>query len=401
MRILLLSVVLCPSLFAFPLAGLMATPNDWAKEASYLQEKSLQLQVEPGSNLYTMLQQVGVDRETIMSIVRASKDIHPLNRLTSGTRVVLRWWKEELAVPKRIDFMLSPFDRLVVERNANEWKAKPVRAETEREIVAFSGYIRESFWESSENAGMPAPVTIELADVFASMIDFARETRVGDRWRLLVEKIYADGVPVGWGRVVAAEFENQGIVHSAVRFERADGKARYYSRDGNSLMRKFLKSPMKFGRITSRFSQRRFHPILKIRRPHLGIDYGAPTGTPVLSVGDGRVLSARWEGGGGKTVKIFHGGRYKTAYRHLKNFASGIRPGASVSMGQVIGYVGSTGRVTGPHLHFEFYLDDRYVDPLGVKFPSADPLPKTQLPELQTVYDEFHQQLPPWADIVS
>lgn len=181
---------------------------------------------------------------------------------------------------------------------------------------------------------------------------------------------------------------------------RIDGESKgYYSSDGSSLRRMFLKSPIHFARISSRFQKKRFHPILKIHRPHNGVDYAARRGTPVRAVGDGTILLAGRRGGAGNMIKIRHNSTYQTAYLHLQNFAKGIRKGTRVKQGQIIGYVGSTGMSTAPHLHFEFYQNGRFVDPLGRKFPSAEPVAAHLLERFQNEATVYRRSLPPWNAI--
>ncbi|MEZ4752102.1 MAG: peptidoglycan DD-metalloendopeptidase family protein [Bdellovibrionota bacterium] len=368
------------------------------EDVSHLNQKSLRMEIEKGSNLYILLRQVGVSSDQIMEILKTARPVRNLGQLPAGTKVLMRWNRSNTETPSRLEFLLDPIRSLVVDKTGDKWQARIVSAKRNVRYMGFSGLITESFWESSQRVGLPANLAIELADVFASLIDFNRESQIRDRWRVVVERVYADDLPVGWGNIVAAEFDNQGVIYSAALFEKGDLRRHYYSRNGNSLIRMFLKSPLKFGRITSGFSKKRFHPILKINRPHLGIDYGAPRGTPVLAVGDGVVEYSGWRGGAGKTIKIRHNSTYQTAYKHLSRYAEGLTRGSRVHMGQVIGYVGATGQATGPHLHFEFYLKGRYVDPLSVDFPSADPLPQRYLAELQETYDGYFEHMPPWQE---
>jgi murein DD-endopeptidase MepM/ murein hydrolase activator NlpD len=227
-------------------------------------------------------------------------------------------------------------------------------------------------------------------------VDFAREVQVNDRWRLSVEQKLVKGQPIGWGAILAAEYINVGESHRATLFRIQGEDHGYFTPEGQSLRKVFLKSPIRYGRITSGFKRRRFHPVLQVYRAHQGVDYGAPTGTPVRSVGDGTVIFAARSGGGGNVVKIRHNATYQTAYKHLHGYAKGIRNGARVKQGQVIGYVGSTGLSTGPHLHFEFYQSGRYIDPLGKKFPSADPVPAEHLTSFKTSAEQLLKTLPEW-----
>ncbi len=213
----------------------------------------------------------------------------------------------------------------------------------------------------------------------------------------MAEALYAEGEHVGYGDILSAEYAQSEETHQAVLYFNDQGeRIGYYAPDGSSIKKIFLKSPMRFARISSRFQLKRFHPILKVRRPHLGVDYAAPRGTPVRSIGEGVVIFAGRRGGGGKTIKIRHNAIYQTNYLHLNGYARGIRKGKKVKQGQVIGFVGSTGLATGPHLHFEFYKNGRFVDPLRQKFPSAKPIAKKELPAFKLATSKFLNLLPKW-----
>jgi murein DD-endopeptidase MepM/ murein hydrolase activator NlpD len=222
-----------------------------------------------------------------------------------------------------------------------------------------------------------------LADIFAWDIDFFVDLRPGDRYEFMYEKQYRDGNLVGNGRITAAHFYTESVGHRAYRYEVTGRGADYYGEEGNSLRKQFLKSPLRYSRISSGFSKRRLHPILKIYRPHPGIDYAAPTGTPVVSVGDGRVTYKGWKNGYGKFIVIRHNSRYTTTYGHLSRYAPRLKAGASVNQGQVIGYVGATGLATGPHLDFRMKKDGRFVDPRKVSIPAARPVPAEHMTDFK------------------
>ncbi|RYZ71780.1 MAG: peptidase M23, partial [Proteobacteria bacterium] len=260
----------------------------------------------------------------------------------------------------------------------------------------FIGAVDSSLWESADLVGMDANLISSLAEVFAWQVDFSREVRRGDRWRLTVEQKLVGDEVIGWGNILAAEYESGDQVYTGVRYPQVGPNASYYASNGNSLKQLFIKSPLKFGRITSGFSKGRFHPVLKIYRPHNGVDYGAPIGTPVMTIGRGTVVDIGPRGGSGNMIKISHNGTYATAYLHLKGFAPGLRKGSVVEQGQLIGYVGTTGLSTGPHLHFAFYENGNYVDPMGRKFPSADPIPKSELSKFQAEVSGVLRTLPAW-----
>ena len=353
--------------------------------------------IEPRSNLSSNLRPLGVDASTVHDIVQASKNVYNLSRIPAGIRFNLTFAEEALGARlNAIEFRLSPIEKVRVRRESDFWQAEKIVEEVDIQVVHFAGVVMSSLWESAQRAEMDSALIAELADIFGWEIDFAREVRLHDRWRLSVEQKLVQGTPVGWGSILAAEYENDGQVYQAA-LHRKDGEDMgYFDLQGNSLRKMFLKSPIRFGRITSGFNLRRFHPILKTRRPHLGVDYAAPIGTPIRAVGDGVVKMAGWKGGGGKVIQIRHNSTYQTNYLHLSGFARGVRTGARVKQGQVIGYVGTTGLSTGPHLHFEFYQAGKYVDPLGKKFPSADPIPPSQLAEFLNQASPRLAQLPAW-----
>jgi len=260
------------------------------------------------------------------------------------------------------------FSRLTIEREGDSFRAGIEPAELKATVRLAGGTIHSSLFAATDAALLPDAVAIQIAEMFSAEIDFHRDLRKGDRFTVAYESLEADGQPVTWGhgtgRVLAAEFVNRDRSHRAVWFQEP-GRARgaYYTFDGESLRRAFLASPMEFSRVTSRFGPR-MHPILQKGRQHNGVDYGAPTGTPVRTVGDGVVEFAGWQNGYGNVIHIRHRGGRTTVYAHLSRI--GVRKGQGVEQGQTIGNVGATGWATGPHLHFEFRENGRHVDPLRI-----------------------------------
>lgn len=245
------------------------------------------------------------------------------------------------------------------------------------EIRYASGLIETSLWESVINAGMHATLAFKLSEIFAWTVDFFGLQK-GDSYKVIYEELFIDGESLGAGRIYGAEFTWNGNKTVAIPFIQ-DGKESYFDTDGNSLRKAFLKAPLQYSRISSRFSSGRMHPILRIRRPHYGVDYAAPVGTPVLSVGDGKVTFAGTENGAGRMVRITHNSVYSTAYLHLSRFGPGVSAGKTVKQGDVIGFVGSSGLSTGPHLDFRFYRNGSPVDPLTVEAPSVEPVREENL----------------------
>lgn len=235
----------------------------------------------------------------------------------------------------------------------------------ERRTLMKSGLIETSLFAAMDSAGLPDTSAVQLADIFGGEIDFHRDLRRGDRFSVIYESpTGVDGDVVGTGRILAAEFVNQGRVHQALYFEDTAGHGSYFTPDGRNLHRSFLRSPLEFSRVTSGFSAARLHPVLGTWIAHKGIDYGAPTGTRIRSTADGVVEFAGRKNGYGNVVVIRHGGNTETLYGHMAGFAPGIRPGFHVDQGDPIGYVGMSGMATGPHLHYEFHVSGAYVDPL-------------------------------------
>lgn len=267
----------------------------------------------------------------------------------------------------RAELALTHFQRLVISRQDGQWQAHAEAAAYERRQRLASGTVRSSLYAATDEAGLPDAIASQLADVFAADIDFHRQLRAGDTFSVVYEALLADGDPVPWnegaGRIIAAEFVNAGKAHNAVWFTAPDGRTGYFSADGRSKRRSFLASPMAFSRVTSGFSMR-FHPLLQTWRQHKGVDYGAPTGTPVRSVGDGTVEFAGWRSGYGNVVELNHGSGRQTLYAHLSKVD--VKRGQRVEQAQRIGLVGATGWATGPHLHFEFRIGGAHQDPLKI-----------------------------------
>jgi len=321
------------------------------------------------------LHDAGIGEDTVSKILAAAREDKLLERFPANGKFNVHWQADESGDVTRVVFFRTPTQTLVFRPAADEsWSIQEETRSEEVRVVSFQGRVDSTLWASATAANMGAGLINAMAEVFAWQIDFSREIQKGDRWRLAAEQRLVDGKPIGWGNILACEYAGASDQLTAVRFPVKGDHAAYYAPDGSNMHRLFLKAPIRFARITSRFSSMRFHPILKIGRPHLGVDYGAPTGTPVMAVGRGRVTFAAFSGGSGRAIRLRHNEIYQTEYKHLSRFASGLKAGAVVEQGEVIGYVGATGLATAPHLHYSFYENGRYVDPLSRKFPSADPI---------------------------
>lgn len=336
--------------------------------------------VKKGSTFSQELRNLGYTPSDVHNIVQATKQTYDLRQIYPGLKY------RKVGETRDLEFQLSSTKILKIreilnQANQNIWQAEMEEKQVTTKQVRFSGNVTSSLWDSATRAQMDKTLIADMTEVFAWQVDFSREVRENDSWRILVEQEFVDGEPVGWGKILAAEYVNAGKKFEAIYFEKPGVIRGYFSPDGKSMEKLFLRSPIEFARISSGFSLKRFHPVLKINRAHLGVDYAAAPGTPIRSIGDGRVLESKFTQAGGNTLVISHGSVYKSRYLHLKNFAKGIRAGQTVKQGQVIGYVGSTGLATGPHLHFEFYKHGAYRDPLRVELPSAQSIPASLLTE--------------------
>ncbi len=283
--------------------------------------------------------------------------------------------------------------------NKGSWKNTEINKNFETQIQKFSGIVKNSLWSSAEEAQMDTSLLIKLSEVFGWVLDFSREVQPGDEWRLVATAYSYKGKHMGWKDIEAAEFKRGNQIYQAFNYEDPESKRKgYFNSIGESLKKIFLKSPIKFGHITSRFSRKRFHPILQVNRPHLGIDYGAPVGTPIMAVGEGTVEFANWSGGGGRVLKIRHNSTFTTAYKHLSRFSKGISVGKKVHQGDIVAFSGSSGLSTGPHLHFEFLKNGSFVDPQSLKFPSASPLSNDEKNRFADVLRKNTSLLPQWPN---
>ncbi len=257
--------------------------------------------------------------------------------------------------------------------------AERIERALDSEIVRLEGVVESSLFGAVESAGGGPELAVRMAQIYQWDIDFLRDLRKGDRFVVVADRQSVDGEFYSWGTVFATRFVNRNRTLDAVIYPDENGRLGYYDLEGHPLRKQFLRSPLKFSRVTSRFSMNRFHPVLKRRMPHYGVDYGAPVGTPVHVTADGTVTRAGRNGGGGNMVTIRHTNGYETNYLHLSRFGKGVRRGVRVSQGQVIGYVGSTGLSTGPHLDYRVKLNGRWINPLTISSPPVKPLVEARL----------------------
>ena len=307
----------------------------------------------------------------IYELGKLCKSVFPLSRLSAGQAYRLCLSNDDF---ERFEYDINQDEQLIISREDDEFSVKKVPIPYTTETVRVRGKIETSLFEAVTSTGESDVLAMNLADIFAWDIDFILDIRQGDSFQALVEKRYREGQPAGYGRILAAEFTNRGETFQAFLYRDGDRRADYFDAEGQSLRKAFLKAPLSFSRISSGFTMRRFHPITKTWKSHPAIDYAAPRGTPIKSVGDGIIIKKGYTRGNGNYVKIRHNSSYETLYLHMKGFARGVAQGKRVAQGQTIGYVGSTGLATGPHLCFRMRKNGAPVNPQRVKAPSVKPV---------------------------
>lgn len=336
--------------------------------------------LQKGETLMSALLRTGITRETANTLVAAVGKKASLRRLQVGQKFQIFYKEREPRRPgpvMEMVFHTKGDDTVKVARVGNKYVAeKNSRALTTRQAVAV-GTIRDSLYMSAKKAGLPVALVPDFANIFAYEIDFSRDIRSGAEFRVVYEEVLdEEGNYLRTGDILAAQLEARGKTREAYRGEYAKGRYDYYDAKGVSKRRMLMRTPLEFTRISSHYNLKRMHPILGYTRAHRGTDFAAPTGTPIWSAGNGTIEEIGWKGGYGKYIRVRHNGTYKTAYAHLHNYARGMRKGKKVKQGQVIGYVGSTGRSTGPHLHYEVIKNGSKVNPMRAKLPTGMPLPK-------------------------
>lgn len=332
-----------------------------------------------------------VDYPTIDQLARKSRDIFDVRKIRYGNPYSVMLSGDSLQKLRYFVYEISPVDYVIYDL-CDSIRITKGRKEITVDIDTATGVIETSLWNAMIDRNTDPNLANELSEIYAWTIDFFGIQK-GDAYKVVYENQFAGGEKIGLGKVLAATFIHYGEPHHAFYFVQ-DSVGDYFDEQANSLRRTFLKAPLRYSRISSGFSYSRMHPILKYRRPHLGVDYAAARGTPVMSVGDGVVVWAKWDkGGGGRAVKIKHNGTYTTLYMHLSGYAKGIRSGTRVKQGQVIGYVGASGLATGPHLDFRFYRNNKAVDPLRVESPPAKPVDTAYL-------DKFELEKTHWLNVL-
>lgn len=328
--------------------------------------------IQRGDTVASLLSRLSVNDPEAVAYLLQAKDVRSLYQLIPGRSIRVVTTDEGRL--ESLSYLNTDGRRLHVTRSDNGFSASEEVPQTEQWIMQSSGEIETSLFAATDVAGIPEIIALQLAEIFSSDVDFHRDLRSGDRFSVVYEALAADGEFVGFGRVLAAEFMNQGNAFRAVFYRDDKGRNGYYTPEGRNMRKAFLRSPIEFSRVTSGFSSSRYHPVLKTWRAHKGIDYGAPTGTRVRATADGYITFIGRRGGYGNVVTIRHPNGYTTLYAHLSGFTQGLRQGKRVVQGEIVGFVGSTGLATGPHLHYEFHVNGKHENPMRLAMPPGPPI---------------------------
>ncbi|MFO7923117.1 MAG: peptidoglycan DD-metalloendopeptidase family protein [Bacteroidales bacterium] len=327
--------------------------------------------VRRNQTLSTIMSEYNISPPLINLIAGSPRGLFDARRIRAGSRYRVFFTNDSINLPRYFIYEPDPVeyvkihlhDTVIIERGSRQVK---------KVVKSAAGHINSSLWDAMMDNDLPPVLAIELSEIYAWSIDFFG-LKHGDQFGFIYTEDYIDSLSVGIDKIIAAYFNHMGREFYAIPFEQ-DSIISFFDQEGNSLRRTFLKAPLRYSRISSGFSHSRMHPIYRVRRPHHGVDYAAPVGTPVLAIGDGRVIETSYSAGAGRMIRIRHNSVYTSAYLHLRNYASGIRQNVWVKQGDVIGYVGSTGASTGPHLDFRIWRNGQPVNPLSIEAPPVEPV---------------------------
>jgi murein DD-endopeptidase MepM/ murein hydrolase activator NlpD len=351
--------------------------------------------IRPGDTLATLLHRLGVEDEAAAAFIKSDRIAYNMLQLRPGRHVQAQ--TTESGELQRLSTTLldkagSPINTIVISRDGDRFTATETSAKLEKRVEMRSGEIRSSLFAATDAAQIPDTIATQIVDMFSTGIDFASDLRRGDRFNVVYETFWHDGEFVRAGRVLAGEFINDGKTHQSVWFDEPSGQSgSYYTFDGKSLKKAFLKSPLEFSRVSSGFSMR-VHPLSGEWKRHQGVDFAAPIGTPIRASADGEIDFAGTQNGYGNIVVIKHWNNYTTAYAHMSRFANGVKKGSKISQGDVIGYVGMTGWSSGPHLHYEFRVNNQPRDPMSIEVANSQALASSELQRFRNVASDMRHR---------
>lgn len=361
---------------------------DTAEAVAEASEPELQWQeyrIKSGDTLSSLFRKAGFNDGVMLSVIHGDGEADKLQRLYAGETISFA--TDDAGKLAAIDLQRNLLETLRVEKTENGYTAETVVREPEVKPAFASGIIDGSLYVAARAAGMTDRLSMELAGIFGWNIDFVYDVRKGDRFEVVYEELYLDGEKFDTGNILSARFVNRGNEVIALQYTDSNGDTDYYSPDGSSMRKAFLRTPID-ARVSSSFNLQRRHPVLGVVRPHEGTDYAAPPGTPIKAAGHGRVEFAGWKGGYGRTVILKHGDNITTLYAHMSRLGKGIKKGARVKQGETVGHVGSSGMVTGPHLHYEFRVNGSPRNSRTVKLPDAKPVPESEMARFKTFAEQ-------------
>lgn len=374
-----------------------ATQSISAVDSTKTVENWQSFTIKTGDTLSTLFKKAGYNDKIMYTVINSSKAAKQLANIYPKQEIAfLNDENEELS---QIKLVRSPLESVLFKKNKDNNYEKELITRTPDIHIAYSeGVIESSLFLAGQKAGLTQAQIMELANIFGWDIDFILDIRSGDRFNLVYEELYLDGQKYKNGKILAANFHNQNREIAAVLYKQENGVSNYFTPDGKSMRKAFIRTPVDFARISSHFNLRRKHPVLHKIRAHKGTDYAAARGTPIKATGDGKVIFAGRKGGYGKAVILQHGQKFTTLYAHMSKYARGIKSGKRVKQGQVIGYIGSTGLASGPHLHYEFRVNGVHKNSLKVKLPHASPVPKKELARFKAQTSVHLAQLATFSD---
>ena len=347
--------------------------------------------VQRGDTISEILRRLNIDDMAASNYLRQNKTTESLSRLTTGKNIQAETRADGSLVSLR--YINNIGNQVIIEKNGDNFSTRTLNAQIEKRLFMITGEINSTLFAATDTAGMSDAAANQLADIFSGDIDFHRDLRKGDKFSVIYEMNYSNGEPVSTGNILAAEFINQGHQYRALYYEMNNNHGNYYSPDGKSMRKAFLRSPIEFSRVTSGFKLSRFHPVLNKWRAHKGVDYAASIGTKVKVTAEGTVDFVGKQGGYGNVVIVNHQGRYTTVYGHLSRFGSGLHRGQRVMQGEIIAFTGQSGLATGPHLHYEFKINGQQYDPQRVALPDARPINEVQKAQFQKATFTVNERL--------
>ncbi len=367
--------------------ALFPTTVDATASASYWRNE----RVQRGDTVDELLHRLSIDDVAASDYLRKAAEASSFRKLPVGTEIQAETTASGGLIA--LHYLGGNATQILIGKQDGVFQTKTLPAQLEKRLFVRTGEIKTNLYAATDDAGMPEAAANQLNELFSGDIDFHHDLRKGDKFTVMYEMTYSDGALLRTGRIQAAEFINQGRVYRAIYFQKDEQHGDYYTPEGKSVHKAFLRSPIEFSRVSSRFSTSRYHPILNKWRSHKGTDFAAPMGSKVRVTADGIVSMVGHQGGYGNVIMVNHQGRYTTVYGHLSRFAKDLHRGQRISQGDVIGYVGMTGLTTGPHLHYEFRVNGQQHDPLRVALPDAKPIDSAYLATFQPVADDFVARL--------